>query len=388
MIASGQDFAGGDMRIVMVGPVYPFKGGIAHYTGLMSNNLAREHEVFNVSFSMQYPKIMYKHEQKDFRNDSFRTANAEYMINTINPISWIRTVRHIRRLEPDLVIFSWWHPFFSPSFGYLARKLKAGCRVFFLCHNVLPHEGFPMKHFFCKHTLKHGDVHILHTTQDADDLKGLLENPKYYMTPHPTYNVFKMQNMPRQKARQILEINEHQKVLLFFGFIREYKGLRHLLRAMPALLEKYPDMLLYVVGDFFEHNKESYLDMIRTEGIEKSVRLYDGYTPDKEVEKFFAASDLVVLPYESATQSGIVQIAYGFEKPVVATNVGGLPEVVLDRKTGFLVPPKDPKALSSAIIEALSADTEAISEHIRQEAFKYSWDRMNEIVERAMEELH
>lgn len=370
------------MKIVILGPVFPYRGGIAQYTGLMSQNLSKEHTVINVSFSLQYPKILYRNEQKDFSNDTFKAPDTRYWLNTVNPISWASTARRINSLAPDLVIVQWWHPFFAPAYWSLLKVLKRDIRVLFCCHNVLPHEGFPCKKLLTRMALGQGDGFIVQSTQDEADLHALIQTKNSKRVLHPTYNAFRWQGVSRQQARETLGITAEREVLLFFGFIRKYKGLKHLLRAMPEILAARPHAQLWVVGEFFEGDKADYIELMDSLHLpEDAIRLMDGYMPDKEVEPYFAASDLVVLPYESATQSGIAQMAYGFEKPVIATAVGGLPEVVLDGKTGYVVPPQDEKALADAVIRFFKENKAAeFSESIHEEAYKYSWDRMNETV--------
>lgn len=371
------------MKIVVIGPVYPYRGGIAQYTGLMSQNLARDHQVVNVSFCLQYPKLLYKNEQKDFANDTFKAPDARYWINTVNPFSWISAARRVNALEPELVIVQWWHPFFAPAYWSILKMLKRRIKVIFCCHNVLPHEGFPCKKLLSRMVLRQGDGFIVQSAQDERDLRSLVRAEHIRRVVHPTYNAFRLRGMSRVQAREQLGLGADEEILLFFGFIRSYKGLKHLLRAMPAILAARPKAHLLVVGEFFEGDKQDYLDLIGQTGIpQEALTIVDGYLPDREVEPYFAASDVVVLPYESATQSGIVQIAYGFEKPVVATAVGGLPEVVLDGVTGFVTPPGDDEALGAAVVRFFAEDkAETFREGIRKEAHKYSWDRMNETVE-------
>lgn len=368
------------LDIVLIGPVYPYKGGIAHYTGLMYRALQTKHHVHMMSYKMQYPKFMYKKEQKDYSNDTFKIENTDFYINTANPLNWFATARHIRKLKPDLVIIQWWHPYFSPCYWSIS-KLLGNIKILFLCHNVFPHERFPMDRFLTQHVLKNGDYYIVQSAMDEEDLLSIRPEAICRKTVMPSFNAFKLQNLTREEGRKLLRIEPNTKVLLFFGFVREYKGLKHLLRAMPKVISKLGGVKLLVVGDF-ANDKQDYLDIIAELQIENCIEIYDGYIPDKEVEKFFAASDVVVLPYESATQSGIVQIAYGFEKPVVATDVGGLPEVVIDGKTGYVVPPKNSEKLAEKIVEFYQEDkAEDFKEGIRQEAYKYSWDRMRETIE-------
>ena len=211
---------------------------------------------------------------------------------------------------------------------------------------------------------------------DEKDLLGIKRNPKYVVTQHPTYNAFKMQKLSRLCARELLDIQEETPVLLFFGFVREYKGLKYLLQAMPEIKKAIPDVQLWVVGDFGS-DKEEYIKLIADEKIENQVIVVEGYVEDREVEKYFAASDLIVLPYISATQSGIVQIAYGFEKPVVVTNVGGLPDVVDDGETGYVVEAGNPHALAEAIGDFFQSGIHKDwQENIRRQAYEFSWDTM------------
>lgn len=367
------------MKIVLVGPVYPYKGGISHYTGLMYKALAKENEVHMMSYKLQYPKILFKKEQRDYDNDAFKIENTDFYINTANPINWVQTALKIRELKPDMVILQWWHPYFSPCYWSIC-KLLGKIKVLFVCHNVFPHERFPMDRFLAKTVLKQGDYFIVQSKQDENDLKSIKKNPKYKRTVHPTYNAFKLQNMSKEEGRRLLHIPEDEKVLLFFGFVREYKGLKHLINALPQIVKDTEKVKLLIVGDF-AGDKDEYLKLIEKNNVSEYIEIHDGYIPDKEVEKYFTASDVVVLPYESATQSGIVQIAYGFEKPVIATNVGGLPEVVLDGKTGYIVETQNVEAIAKSVNRFFSENkAEAFKNNIIAEADKYSWDRMAEII--------
>lgn len=372
-------------RIAVIGPVYPYKGGISHYTGLLCKNLRERYEVLMVSYSMQYPKILFRREQRDYKNDSFQVPDTKFWLNTANPRSWRKTAKEVKKFGPDLVIFQWWHPYFAPCYRSLAKKL-GGIKILFLCHNVFPHERFLLDRQLCRSALRHGDYFITHSKKDAEDLRTIRQDAKCLVAVHPTYDAFLFQGLSREKARQMLGLAQDEQVLLFFGFVRGYKGLKHLIAALPGIRKKLPRARLLVVGDF-AGNKQQYLDMIEKERVGKAISIYDGYIPDREVEQYFAASDLVVLPYESATQSGIVQIAYGFERPVVATQVGGLADVVLDGRTGFLVPPFQPEQLAEAVSRFfLENRAQEFAENIRKEADRYSWDRMREAIEKLWEE--
>ncbi len=379
------------MKIVMLGPVYPYKSGIAQYTGAMCTALAKEHEVKAVSFSFQYPKMLFRHTQKDEKNTTFRYDPVIYPLNTIQPLTWKTTAKKIMNEHPDLLIIQWWHPWFAPCYVSILKTIRKKCaktKILFVCHNVLPHEGFPMKEMLTKRVLTRGDAFIVHSAQDAEDLKRLVDHPCFIHGVHPTYNQFKKKNTTREEARKTIGISGEQEILLFFGYIREYKGVKHLIRALPTIRKARPKTHLYIVGDFWENNREEYEQLIRETQTAEGITMVDGYLPDDEVEPYFAAADLCVLPYESATQSGVIQIAYSFGLPVIATEVGGLPEVVLDNRTGFVVPPKDPEALAGAVIRFFEENkAEAFRENIKEEDYRYSWDRMVEHVNGLTEQI-
>lgn len=368
------------MKIVMIGPVYPFKGGISHYTGLLCNNLRHRHEVKMLSYSMQYPKILFKKEQKDCKSDTFKVEGADFFINTANPFNWIRIASLINRDKPDLVIIQWWHPYFAPCYWGIIKLLKK-TEILFICHNVFPHERFPMDKILVKNLLSRGDYYVLHSSSDLNDLLSMIPQAKYTKTALPSFGSFKKLNLSQKTARAILNIKQEERILLFFGLVKKYKGLCHLLNAMPNIITKINNCRLFVVGDFPE-NKKDYLEIIEKGSIKESVMIINKYVPDDEIELYFAACDIVVLPYESATQSGVIQIAYGFNKPVIATNVGGLVEVVLDDRTGYIVKPNNPGEIAKAVNRFFTENKrEEFEKNIKEEAYKYSWDRMVEVVE-------
>ena len=367
---------------VLIGPVYPYKGGISHYTGLMYRTLSKVHDTVMISYKMQYPRFLFKKEQRDYDNDTFRVEDTQFLINTANPFNIMGVAAKIVRMKPAKVIIQWWHPYFAPCYVLLAGKIKrAGIPVTYICHNVFPHERFPLDKQLTRMALKRGSRYILHAQGEVKELLSIRPDADYRVTVHPTYSAFNFENMDMQTARKKLGIPEDEKIMLFFGFVREYKGLKHLINAQSILKKKYTDTpKLYVVGDF-DGNKDDYLKMIEDLGITDRVTVIDGYVPDKEVEKYFSASNLVVLPYESATQSGIVQIAYGFRKPVIVTRVGGLPEVVEDGVTGDIIEPFNDEALAEAIYRYFAGNRqEEYTQGIIEREYRFSWDRMAEVL--------
>lgn len=371
-------------NIVLIGPVYPYKGGIAHYTSLLYRALSSGHNVEMISYKMQYPKLLFKKEQKDYSDDMFRVDQAKFLIHTANPFNIVKVGIKIRQRKPDMVIIQWWHPYFAPCYWILEKAIGKKIKKTFICHNVFPHERFPLDKFLTKTVLKHGDGFIVHSQSDGKDLLTIKKNADFRYNPLPTYNAFKVCNLTRQQAREQLHISHDAKILLFFGFVREYKGLKYLLQAMADMKDKIADIKLLVVGSF-DKDKQSYMNLIKESGISGCVEVIDDYIPDRDVEKYFAASDLVVLPYESATQSGIVQIAYGFDLPVIVTNVGGLPDVVEDGKTGYVVETGSGKVLAEAITKYfMQHKQEEFTQNVKKEAYRFSWDRMVEKIESYM----
>jgi glycosyltransferase involved in cell wall biosynthesis len=372
------------MRIIIISPVYPYRGGIAHDTALMAKSLSKKHDVSVVSFSLLYPKIFYPGtSQKDgAESDFFKVENTAFLINSINPFSYIKTASFIKKQKPDLLIFQWWHPFFAPAYRTILMILNKKIKVLFVCHNVLPHERFPFQKILVRALLRKSDFFIVHSPLDEENLKALVPQPVYKRTIVPTYTVFNRTDLSRREARLSFQIDGESPVLLFFGFIREYKGLKFLIRAMPEVLKKIPAVRLIIAGDVFDKEKQTYIDMIRDSAVRDAVLMINKYIPDEDVARYFIASDLVVLPYESATQSGIAQIAFGFSRPVVVTGVGGLPDIVKDGKTGYIVPPCNSASIAEAVTKFFSEKkAEEFKMNIDNEIANNTWDHRSKIIE-------
>jgi len=285
--------------------------------------------------------------------------------------------------QADLLVFNWVTPFFAIPFAYIARwtRRRTSTRIVFICHNVKQHEHWPAETWLTRLALANAHSLIVHSEEDARNARNLVPNVQIAKSVHPTYGLLSSSRISQEEARKSLELRPG-RVLLFFGFVREYKGLRYLLKALPLLAREVPDVHLLVVGEFWE-DKRPYFDLIAQLQIGERVTIVDEYVCDEDVHKYFAAAHLVVLPYTSATQSGIVQLAFGAGKPVVTTNVGGLPEIVEDQKTGFVVDPRDPQALAQAMVRAFRGDTlQRLTDNIEQVAEKFSWERLVETLER------
>lgn len=370
------------MKIVIVGTASPFRGGIAHFNALMYTALSKRHSVTMITFRRQYPEFLFpgKTQTEEGASGEFRVPSEE-LVDSINPLNWIVTGRAIRAEKPDLLVFRYWLPFFGPCFGTIARIVKrgTGTKVVYVCDNVIPHEKRPGDKTLTRYAFRPADGFIVQSAAVERDLLSLFPRARYELVPHPVYHGFGAA-VPQSEARQRLGITAGE-VLLFFGYVRKYKGLGVLLDAMARLKDR-TSLHLFVVGEFYE-DEAPYREKLRALGLERTVTIRSDYLPNDEVKQYFSAADAVVLPYSSATQSGIAQIAYNFDTPVIATAVGGLTEVVRDGETGLLVPPDDPAALSAAVTRFFSSvDRGRFRAAVREEKRKYSWDNLVAAIER------
>lgn len=369
------------MNIIIVGTAYPLRGGIAHYNALLYRELSRNHVVHIITFKRQYPSFLFPGKTQNETGGELLRVPAEALIDSINPVNWFTVAREIRRRKPDLIIFKYWLPFFGPCFGTIARVAKKGIstRVLFICDNIIPHERRPGDNVFTRFAFNAVDYFIVQSDAVEHDLTKFWPHAKYRKVPHPIYNLF---GGPIEKrgARERLGITAN-RVILFFGYIRKYKGLHVLLDAMSLL--KGADIHLMAVGECYD-DEQVYHEQVNALHLKDSVTLITDYVPNDRVGLYFSATDAVVLPYLSATQSGIAQIAYNFDRPVIASRVGGLAEVVVDGKTGLLLPPGDVPALAQTIRRFFEeGNEEDFRNNVRDEKKKYTWEAMA----RAIEEL-
>lgn len=367
----------GPKHVAVIGVCHPFRGGIAHYSTLFVRTLREKHRVSFINFSRQYPRLLFPGKTQFDESGNPLLEPNERCIDSLNPISWYRTAALLNRRAPDLIVFQWWHPFFAPAFGTIVRLLKPTLRnrVCFLCHNVLPHEASPMQRALTRFAFGNARFYIVHSEEDSRHLRDLQPGAVITKSHHPTYAELGTA-LPRtkQEARRALGIPEESKTLLFFGLIRPYKGLRYLIEAMPQVVAQL-DCQLLVAGEFYE-DKQPYRDLIASLELKDRIQLVDRYIPNEDVGLYFAAADVVVLPYVSATQSGIVQIAFGLDRPVISTNVGGLPEAVDHGKTGLLVEPHSAERLAEAILEYFHSDLEpGFTAEIKRQKGRFDWSQ-------------
>lgn len=368
------------MYCIIVGTAYPLRGGIAHYNALLASSLAKRHSVETITFKRQYPALLFPGTTQEETGAGFHADPAPRLVDSIDPLNWFSVGRLLREKKPDLLIFKYWLPFFGPCFGTIARVAKRNqhTRVLFICDNVLPHERRPFDNAFTRYAFRQVDYFIVQSDAVERDLTSFWPKAITRNVPHPVYNAFGTP-INKHEARRSLGLTD-DRILLFFGYVREYKGLDVLLEAMPRVLQ-HTQVRLLVAGEFY-HDESRYRSIVEKHGLTDHVLFHSEYLPNERVGLYFSAADAVVLPYRSATQSGIAQIAYNFDKPVLATDVGGLSEVVHDGTTGYVVPPDQPDALSRAILKFYNESREEeFSRNVRREKEKYSWDNLVNAIE-------
>lgn len=325
------------MRIALLSCFYPFRGGISQFNASLYLELGKSHTVKAFNFTRQYPEFLFPGKtQYVTKDDDAVPIESDALLDTANPFTYGRTYRAIRDWEPDLVIISYWMSYFAPSLGYIARRLRKICKVISILHNVVPHEprffDAPLTRYFLSGCT--GNVTLC--DEVAEDLKRLSPKALNITLFHPIYGHFG-EKMPREEAEKALGLKPGMRNLLFFGLIRDYKGLDILLDAFGKLDSGYQ---LIVAGEPYG-SFEKYRNIIDRSPAKDRIRLFTRYIKDSEVKVFFSASDLAVLPYRSATQSGISAIAYHFEVPMVVTDVGGLRQSIGDCGTGLVAPKAD-----------------------------------------------
>jgi len=375
------------MKIVIIGTAYPMRGGIAQYNSILYKYLSEKNDIRVYSFKRQYPEFLFPGKtQFETGEPAFKIPEDKNVIavDSVNPFNWLFTALKIRKENPDLLIYKYWIPFFAPCFFTISFfvKMFRRTKVLFICDNVIPHEKRIGDRFFTKLVFSVVNYFIVQSKTVEKDLNLFnKKNKPYKLSPHPLYNIFG-EKLDKNEARKYIEENYNvkfgmDKVLLFFGYIRKYKGLMFLLDAMPEIL-KSNNVKLLVAGEFYDDEKP-YREKIKQLGIENNIVLLSDFMPDEKVRYFFSACDCLVLPYTDATQSGIVQIAYYYDKPSVVTDVGGLSEVVIKDKTGIIINPGSVNEIAGAVKKFYEENLEEkFSENIKVEKKKYSWETFTE----------
>ena len=375
------------MKILIVGPAWPYRGGIADF----DERIAREYikkgdEVEIFTFTLQYPSFLFPGKTQYSPDPRPEDLDIKRKVNSINPFNWIKVGRELKKKNADLLIIKFW-PLMAPCFGTIARIVKGNgkTKVVSILDNIIPHEHRPGDKILSKYFISSIDAFIAMSKSVYDDLKSLNDKKPCLLSPHPIYDNFGTA-VSREEAIGSLGLDPFAKYMLFFGFIRDYKGLDILLKAVADERIKNSDIKLIVAGEFY-NNSEKYFELEKQLGLEGKIIWRTDFIADEQVKNYFCASDIIVQPYKTATQSGVTQIAYHFEKPMLVTNVGGLPEIVPNGKVGYSVEP-EAKVIADAISDFYCNGRYAeFVENIKEEKKKYSWDRMLENVDKAMEQV-
>lgn len=369
-------------KIIIIGSAYPLRGG-----GISTFNerLAKAYidngdEVTIYTFSLQYPSFLFPGTTQYSKESPPVGLNIKVKINSVNPLNWLSVGKEIGSLNPDLVIVRFWIPFMGPCLGKISRIIrKKGIKVVAIVDNIIPHEHKPGDRVLSKYFVNSVDYFVTMSKSVLDDLNTFDSKKPKLLTVHPLYDNFG-KPIPKEKALKRLSLSNKFNYILFFGFIREYKGLDLLLQAFAdERLRKFPLKLL-VVGEFYI-DSAPYLKMIEELEINDDVIMHSEFVPNTEVVNYFCASSLVVQPYKDATQSGITQIAYHFERPIITTNVGGLSEIVTDNRDGYVVEP-DSKQIADAIFKYFDKDQERkFTENVKEDKMRFSWDKMLQAID-------
>jgi len=341
-------------KIVIIGPAYPYRGGNSLFVSSLYDVLKDDFEVKIYNYKLLYPSFLFPGTtQFDKSEKNIKKAPSERLINSINPFNWLKVAKKLREEEADLVVFDWWQPFFGPCHTVISSRIKSfyKWKILFITENYISHEGSFIDHTLTKIGLKNAGAFLTLSAKVESELKKTAGERKIYRSELPVYDCYQSSGgVSSEEAKVSFGFSRDSKVILFFGYVRKYKGLDLLLDAMPGIIAKDPGIKLLVAGEFYDEF-EFYKNIINKRDISSSVYMINKFISNEEVYKYYEPADLVILPYRSGTQSGILNVAYGFLKPVLVTRVGGLAEFVDEGKSGFVIEPDSPEAIVDGVIK-------------------------------------
>jgi len=362
------------MKIAMIGTAYPFRGGLASYNERMVLEFLKEgHDVTIYTFSMQYPKFLFPGKSQYSSEEPPEKLKIVECINSINPLNWLAVGKRISKAKPDLVLIKFWLPFMGACFGTILRRIKKNkhSKVISIIDNMIPHESRIGDKALTNYFVKPVDAFIAMSKKVYNEIDLFVDNKPKALSPHPLFDNFG-QSVSKEEACKHLNLSVENKYILFFGLIRKYKGLDLLLEAFADEKFRGRNIKLIIAGEFYS-DKKDYTDLIEKYSLENDIILTDCFIPDSEVKYYFNISELVAQPYKSATQSGVTQIAYHFNTPMIVTDVGGLSDLCPDGKVGYVVSPEAEK-ISNAILKFFENKEQInFTENIIEEKKKYSW---------------
>ncbi|MEO6611853.1 MAG: glycosyltransferase [Chitinophagaceae bacterium] len=382
-------------KIVIIGPGHPLRGGLATFNQRLAKEFLSQGDDCSIySFSLQYPSFLFPGKTQYSDDPAPEAINIHTVINSINPLNWIKIGNRLKKVRPDLIVVRFWLPLMGPALGTILRRVKKNGHTKIICiaDNVIPHEKRFGDKPFTKYFLESCDAFITMSEKVMVDLRLFQKTKPAQLVSHPLYDNFG-DIISKSSAREHLGLPQEEKIILFFGFIRNYKGLDLLLEAMSVLknlkphtsTSSVPNLKLLVAGEFYEDAKP-YQELIKKLGIQDQLILKTDFIPDTEVKYYLCAADAVIQPYRNATQSGVTPLAYHFEKPMIVTNVGGLPKLVPDGKVGLVVEP-DPAAIAAGILKFYQLGENYFIPHLRSEKQQYSWANMVNTITRLANDI-
>lgn len=362
------------MKIIIIGTAYPYRGGLASYNERLARELLKErHNVTIKTFILQYPNFLFPGKTQYSEENSPEDLNIVRCINSVNPFNWISVGNQIKKTMPDLIIIKYWLPFMGAAFGTILRRIKSNGRTKVICivDNMIPHESRTGDKQLTKYFIKPVDAFVAMSENVLNDIESFDAKKPKILSPHPIFDNFG-NSISREDALQKLGLDLENRYILFFGLIRKYKGLDLLIKAFADNRFRHLKLKLIIAGEYYS-DKELYANLIKEYSLENDIIQIDRFIQDSEVKFYFNAADLVVQPYKSATQSGVTQIAYHFNKPMIVTDVGGLAELCPHEKVGYVIS-IDPNEIADAIYRYFTeGDQNKFINNIIEEKKKYSW---------------
>ena len=363
-------------KVIIIGPGHPLRGGLATFNQRLAKEfIDKGHDCSIYSFSLQYPSFLFPGKTQYSDEPAPENLAIHSVINSINPFNWIKIGNRLRKENADIIIVRFWLPFMGPALGTILRKVRKNKHTKIICiaDNIIPHEKRIGDKLFTKYFLKSCDAFITMSEKVMSDLRLFQKTKPAILVSHPLYDNFG-EIISKEEAREKLNLSQEGKIILFFGFIRKYKGLDLLYEAMADERIKKSGIKLLVAGEYYEDTK-TYNEQIEKLGIKNQLILKTDFIPDSEVKYYLCAADAVIQPYKNATQSGVTPLAYHFEKPMVVTNVGGLPFLVPHEKVGLVVEP-NPQDIADGILKFYELGEQFFIPHLRNEKQKYSWSNL------------
>ena len=362
-------------KVIIIGPAHPYRGGIANFNNSLAKAFLENGDDIQVfSFKLQYPSFLFPGKTQYETSEPPKDIVIKSLINSINPFNWFNVVREINNQKPDYVVIRYWLPFMALCLGTIARLIHSKTKILAITDNIIPHEKRFGDFYLTKYFISSCDAYLTLSASVLDDLLKFTKSKNKKFIPHPIYDTFG-EKLSKEKAKENLDLNSEEKYLLFFGFVRKYKGLDLMLRAMSDKRIKNLGIKLIVAGEFYD-NIDDYMNLIDELDIKSSIILKSDFIPETDVKNYFCASDMITQTYRTATQSGVTQIAYHFERPMLVTDVGGLAEIVPNNKVGY-VTSQNPSDIADAILDFYSNNREVeFEKNAAIEKSKFSWQNL------------